>query len=309
MDSLNQVKRKQELAWGHAADELAGGAERVESLVTQLQRSSSRRDLLRAGAFSIAAGILAPFASFFAGTMYSGEARADQAVKTGKFIFPRLKFSVRDETKDIWNTGPSGDAILRKNLRELTNINASDEPKVVKLAEFEDLCQYPFVFMTSEGYFKLPDNEEKNLREFLERGGFVHADDCVHPASKGHIFKTHMADGVFRDHPQGSQIEGDRFFMDYCRMINRLFPDNPVRRVPPDHEIFHCYYDFAKGSPHLQGVDHGIFGLFEPGTGRLMTIASPGDLHCGWMCEYFGKKQDMEAIKMGINILIYFLSH
>lgn len=288
MDSLNHIQRRKELAWGHAADELAGGAERVESLVAELRRSSSRRDILRAGAFGFAAGILAPFASFFTGTMFGSEARAEQAVKTGKFIFPRLKFSVKDETHDQWDTGLSGDAILRKNLRELTNVNASDEPKVVKLADFDDLCQHPFVFMTSEGYFKLPDNEEKNMREFLERGGFVHADDCVY---------------------NGNAKPEDRFFRDYVKLINGLFPDNPIRKIPFDHEIFHCYYEFPKGSPHMQGVDSGMHGLFEPGTGRLMTVATPGDLHCGWMCEYFGKEKDMQAIKMGINILIYFLSH
>ena len=48
MDSLKHVKRKNELAWGHAADELAGGAERVESLVSELRRSSSRRAVLKA---------------------------------------------------------------------------------------------------------------------------------------------------------------------------------------------------------------------------------------------------------------------
>ena len=29
-------------------------------------------------------------------------------------------------------------------------------------------------------WLTLPENEEKNLREFLERGGFIHADDCVY---------------------------------------------------------------------------------------------------------------------------------
>ena len=40
-----------------------------------------------------------------------------------------------------------------------------------------------------------------------------------------------------------------------------------------------------------------------------LTVATPGDLHCGWMCEYFGGAKDLLAIKMGINVIIYFLSH
>jgi hypothetical protein len=268
-----------------AAEDVAGAGEHLSALAGRLGRSRSRRDVLKA---SVATAAAAFCAGFLGGNGFQRSARADEAVKTGKFVFPRLKFSVKDETKDIWNTGLRGDAILRKHLRDLTNINASDEPKTVRLADFDDLCQYPFVFMTSEGYFTLPDNEEKNMREFLERGGFVHADDCVYT--------------------RGGKQE-DRFFRDYVKLIDRLFPDNPMRKVPLDNEIFHIYFDFPKGCPFMQGVDHGLWGQFEPGTGRLRTVASPGDLHCGWMCEYFGKEKDMQAIKMGINIIIYFLSH
>lgn len=278
------IHRKNDLIRGHCADELADGFEYIQKLAAGLRSSPSRRDVLKVGGALFTTVVLSQFAGF----LFPAEVRAEEAVKTGKFIFPRLKFSVTDETHDIWNTGLIGDANLRKNLRQLTNINASEEPKTVRLADFDDLCLNPFVFMTSEGSFKLPDNEEKNLREFLERGGFIHSDDCVYTANGK---------------------EEDRFFRSYVNMVNRLFPDNPMRKVPLDNEIFHVYYDFPKGCPHMQGVNHGMFGLFEPGTGRLMSVATPGDLHCGWMCEYFGKQKDMEAIKMGINIIIYFLSH
>ncbi len=274
------VHRVNDRELGRAREDLAGAAEVVAKLTGEWQRGITRRDALRAGFGVMAAGMLAG--------VLGRTARADDAVKTGKFVFPRLKFSVKDETRDIWNTGLKGDAILRKHLRELTNINASEEPKTVRLADFDDLCQHPFVFMTSEGYFTLPENEEKNLREFLERGGFVHADDCVYT---------------------GAGKQEDRFFRDYVKLVDKLFPENPMRKVPLDNEIFHIYFDFPDGCPFMQGVNHGLYGQFEPGTGRLRTVASPGDLHCGWMSEYFGKEKDMAAIKMGINIIIYFLSH
>ena len=143
--------------------------------------------------------------------------------------------------------------------------------------------------MTSEGFFKLPDNEEKNLREFLERGGFVHADDCVYARQ-------------------------DRFFTSYVKLMNKLFPDNPMRQIPNDHEIFHIYFDMPmwpggiSPCPHMQGVDHGAWGLFERGTGRIMTVATAGDLHCGW-CNMFGADKQLACIKMTINFIIYFLSH
>src|SRR6185295_13002299 len=59
------------------------------------------------------------------------EGKNEAAGKTGELFFPRLKFHVRDKNLDIWDCGPSGDAILRKKLSELTNVNVSQEPVIV----------------------------------------------------------------------------------------------------------------------------------------------------------------------------------
>jgi len=268
------LHRENDKALGHMIEELAGGVEEICRL--------TRRQALKRGAAALggivlsqAAGLLSPGSS----------AHADVAVKTGQFIFPRLQFSVYDHTPDIWNVHPIGDVILRKKLMELTNMNVSQEPKVVRLDDFDDMCRNPFVFMTSEGHFKLKPEEEKNMREFLERGGFILADDCVYWGKE------------------------DRFFQSYNKLMNKLSPDNPMRKIPYDHEIFHIYYDFKRGCPHMQGVPNGAYGLFERGTGRIMTINCPGDIHCGWVNQYWEPPKNLEAIKMGINIIIYYLSH
>lgn len=261
------IHRTNDRALGRTAEELAGGLEAVHSL--------NRRRFLSRAARTVGGAALG----------LAGAARADKAVTTGVFVFPRLQFSVYDKTPDIWNVWPVGDVNLRKQLRKLTNINASQEPKVVRLDDFEDMCREPFVFMTSEGYFRLNAKEERNLREFLERGGFILADDCVYVR------------------------KGDRFFLTYNKLLNKLFPENPMRKIPLDHEIFHIYYHFKRGCPHMQGVPHGAYGLFERGTGRIMTINCPGDIHCGWTGRFWNDGRNLEAIKMGINIIIYFLSH
>jgi len=266
--------RTNDLETGRTAEQLTGAWEMVHAL--------SRRRFLQAGAVAVGGAVAGSALGLFGAP---GEARADEAVKTGQFIFPRLQFAVKDNTPDRWNVGPVGDVNLRKKLMELTNINVSLEPKVVRLGDFDDLCKHPFVFMTSEGYFELEPQEEWNMREFLERGGFIQADDCVYAAKE------------------------DRFFRTYVSLMEKLFPDNPMRKIPHDHEIYHVYFDFPNGSPHMQGVPHGAYGLFERGTGRIMTYCDPGDLHCGWMCKYWPMPKNIEAIKMGINVIIYFLTH
>ena len=271
------IHMKHDAALRQGLDQLAGGFEEIERL--------SRRRFLRNAFGAVTAGLLA--APLLRWPVLAKEVNMN-AVKTGVFVFPRLEFAVLDNTPDRWDIGPTGDVVLRRKLRELTNINVSDEPKVVRLADMEDMYNYPFVFMTSEGFFELSKQEEKNLREFLERGGFILADDCV--------FNT----------------KEDRFFQTYVALVSRLFPANPMRDIPLDHEIFQCYYQFKNGCPHMQGMRHApsnAMGLFESGTDRLLTFATPGDIHCGWMCRYWEMAKNMEAIKMGVNVVIYALSH
>ncbi len=257
-------------------EEIAGGLEHIASL--------SRRKFLDLGAKTAGGLFLGSLAGLFGS---APSARADRTIETGKFVFPRLQFSTVDGTRKHWDISPEGDAILRRELKRLTNINVSMEPKVVRLGEFDEMCLNPFVFMTAGGGFELPENEEKNLQEYLQRGGFVMADDCMGTT------------------PQTV----DEFFRCYRAVVNKLNPDNPMRKIPYDHEIFHNYFEFANGCPEMQGVPHGAYGLFEPGTGRIMTWLSSSDLHCGWMCRFFTPEKNMDSIKMGINVVVYFLSH
>jgi len=94
-------------------------------------------------------------------------------------------------------------------------------------------------------------------------------------------------------------------------MIDKLFEKEQMQmaRVPNDHEINHCYFSFPNGAPFLQGVNHGAYALFEKGTGRLMTYLTPGDLHCGWTCMWCPRDMSEACLKMGINIIIYYLMH
>jgi hypothetical protein len=263
-------------------------------VLRRFRTSLTRRDFVRAAALGAAAlaGLpqlmgAARAAEAPAPKPDAGDGEGPKAVKTGTFFFPRLMFHVKDETGDQWNIYPVADVILRKRLRQLSNVNASEDPVVVRLEDLDSVCRYPFVFATSEGYFDLPDVEKKNLREFLMRGGFVYADDCV-------LGKT-----------------GDRFFQDYRKMIDRLFESEGMKmeRVPDDHEINHCYFDFPKGAPFLQGVNHGAWALFEKGTGRIMTYLTPGDLHCGWTCMWCSKDMSDACLRMGVNVIIYYLTH
>jgi len=258
-------------------------AETLRALRTTIDRRSfMRRGLKTLGGAAMAHTFLRMFSGSHVQAALPPE--SEKAVKTGTFFFPRLKFDVLQGRAE-WDVYPVADVNLRRQLRKLTNINASEDPVVVSLDDPESLRRYPFVFATDQVHFKFSKKEEDNLREFLLRGGFVYGDDCV----LGH--------------------DGDLFFKDFRKEMNKIYPDNPMRRVPDDHELYHCYFDFPKGLVFLQGTNHGSWATFDKKTGRILTLLTPTDLHCGWTCKFFNPDLNMASLKMGINIIIYYLSH
>ena len=250
------------------------------------RRSFLRRSLGAVGGAALAGSLLGALGreTFAAPTPadLSGSPTA-----TGTFFFPRLKFNVIIDGRPVgsaWDVYPDADTNLRRQIRKLTNINVSEEPVVVSLDDLETLVKYPFVFATDERHFRFSKQEEDNLAEFLQRGGFIYGDDCV-----------------FEDQ--------SLFFRDFRIMMDRIYKDNPMRRVPDDHELYHCYFDFPKGLPRMQGENLGAWATFDRRSGRILTLLTPTDMHCGWTCRFFNPQQNMDALKMGINIVVYYLSH
>ena len=252
------------------------------------RRAFLRRGLKTLGGVAVAGSLLGALGRSSPAQAAPSDAGAKSAAATGTFYFPRLKFEAIPDPAirypDAWDVYPDADANLRRQLRRLTNINVSEEPVVVSLDDLEGLVKYPFVFATDERHFRFSKKQEDNLTEFLRRGGFILGDDCVW---------------------QNQSL----FFRDFRAMMNRVWPDNPMRRVPDDHPLYHCYFDLPKGLPYLQGEDLGAWATFDRRSDRILTLLTPTDIHCGWTCRFFGPEKNMEAFKMGINIIVYYLSH
>jgi len=213
---------------------------------------------------------------------------AQSLVTTGQCFFPRLQFQLRQDDAVYvkqWDIWPIGDQNLRNAIRKTTNINILTDPVVVNLDHPEQLFQYPFVFMTSEGDFALTDSNRRNLREYLLRGGFLLADDCTY------------------------QQREDRFYRAWVREMRIIFPDEVVKEVPMGHEIFHCFFNLTE-VPWVQGVVHPAMGVFDATSGRLLAFCTSGDIHCGWVgFRNLDPQGCQRCIEPGVNIMVYCLSH
>jgi len=214
---------------------------------------------------------------------------ADKRDTLEPFHWARVKFVTTDKVKDEWNTWPNADIYLLQELKRRTGLNIDTTWYVAPLEDLEEMCKYPFLFMTTEGRFEFTPLQQRNMAEYLKRGGFILADDCVDN--------------------EGGHLDG--FFLDFKAKIEQLF-GRPMVKLPNDHEIYHSFYDMPNGVPHVQGIQYGGHALFIDG--RMAVFLTSTDIHCAWKClegstGWFDPNVCREAVKMGINIMMYVMSN
>jgi hypothetical protein len=178
-----------------------------------------------------------------------------------------------------WYGNPSSLPNLLAAIRERTSLPVEATEARVTLMD-DRLWDYPFLHMTGHGNIKLSDDEVQRLREYLERGGFLHADD------------NYGLDESFR------------------REIKRVFPDRELVDVPLSHPIYHVVYDFPKGIPKIHehdGKPARGFGIFL-GDRLAVYYSYSSDLGNGWedTATYHDPPALHEAaLRMGVNLFVY----
>lgn len=211
------------------------------------------------------------------GAFATGDARGPAC------YWARLRFPGPGIPERGWRAEPPSDLLLIQAIRDRTSINLVQHWFVADVDKLESLIQFPFVFMHGNYAPTLTDAHRANLREYLVRGGFLFAEDCVN------------TEGV-----------NDQFFQGMATVdFPRMFPEAKLERLPLSHPVFHCYYDLPRGLPHMQGVEHGLHGLTV--NGRLIAFLSPSDIHCAWTNRDFayGPGKQEAAFQMAINIYLF----
>jgi len=289
--------------------------------VSESLHSLTRRNLLRdAARRGAAAAIAASGIGLLSGTAAgagSGIARpsrpsphapaaADDADQYD-ILLARVKFASDTSVPDVWNTHPGAERNLLEALANAVRCKVKlpqgvncDNPyygeerhfnAVVDFDGAANVEDYPFLVMTAEGYFKFTASQKANLKKYLDGGGFVFMDDCI------------------------AGVNTDFFYQSAYKLLEEVHGRGSVRRVPNEHEVFHNVFDLGKiGLPHISGVNHGAQGIWRGD--RLAVILSSTDVHCGWTDRQHrwyqggnGRHTHEEAIKFGINMIMYVLSH
>src|SRR5579871_2517054 len=72
---------------------------------------------------------------------------------------------------------PRSDRHLLQGVRRLTRIDTRSVEQVVDLDGADDVYNWPVMYAVEVGYWNLSDAEAAQLREFIQRGGFLMVDD------------------------------------------------------------------------------------------------------------------------------------
>ncbi len=176
-----------------------------------------------------------------------------------------------------WYNDPDVLPNLARYINEHTNMRVDPKEYVVTF-DNPELYRFPFLYLTGHGNIKLSDEEVKNLRRYLENGGFLYIDD---------------------DYGLDKYIR---------RELKKVFPDRELVEIPFDHPIYHVFYEFKKGLPkiheHYKGPPHG-YGIFVKG--RLAVFYTFNtNISDGWTPRHKDppvKRQ--QAFNMGTNIVLY----
>jgi hypothetical protein len=199
----------------------------------------------------------------------------------GRLVIAKLKYGGGGD----WYVNATSLPNLHRALRERAGLPAARiKDDVVADVAGDAILDYPILFMTGHGNVRFTDAEVLRLRRYLERGGFLHVDD------------NYGLDESWR------------------RECARLFPESLLVELPAGHEIYHIYYDFPAGLPkiheHHGGPARG-YAVFHQG--RMVIFYSYNtDLGDGWEdADVHDDPPDKReaALKMGVNIVVYALTH
>ncbi len=185
---------------------------------------------------------------------------------------------------------------LLHEVQQTTSVETN--PKPVRIdPKTGDLFKYPFAVLTGTAAFSMPDDKTlEQLSRYLSYGGFLFCDDS-------------------------SGADGSGFDRSVRKLAEVLFPTRPLTPIPSDHSLYRAFFLISRPvgritrHAYLEGITaagmdgqggyspliycrNDLSGALDRGPdGRHRQTCTPG-----------GETQRREAVKLGINLILYCLT-
>ena len=196
-----------------------------------------------------------------------------------------------------WATDyPKADRQFMTVVNRLIGIDGSPYENAVRLDD-PRIRDFPFLYALEVGDIALSQAEIEGLRNYLLAGGFLVIDD----------------------------FWGSWEWAAFEQQIRKVFPEHPIVEVPLDHPVFNAVYriDEVLQVPAIgnywggrtwerDGYEAHVRGIFDD-KGRLMVLINWNtDLGDAWEWAErpeYPLKFSTFAVEMGINFIVYAMSH
>jgi len=186
---------------------------------------------------------------------------------------PVLINKLRHLPADDWNNDPD-------DVRNMVGIVSRDWNSLLtwqtidpNFATVPDMLQAPIAFFNGHKEPQFPEAARKNLRGFVEQGGFILTEACCGSA----------------EFDQGIK-----------RLVKEIFPEEEyqLRPLPPEHPVWRAKHLLSPDVHRLWGIEYGC---------RTVLIYSPSDLSCYWNQAEHGMTNPavIKAVRVGQNVIDY----
>ena len=219
----------------------------------------------------------------------------------GRFNFVRVTYETAPggywwRGQPSWSHGyPIAERNLMKIMNEVTYLGAHQDEINTLALDDPEISKYPVAYIIEVSWWQMTEREADALRAYIQKGGFVIVDD----------FK---ATGDFGS-PGWDVFEAN---------MRRVFPNVRFLEMSASHPVFHSFFEieslgnvpqaYNAGSP----IFRGVFEDNDPSKRLQMIVNYNTDISQFW--EWSGRgfrpfDQTNEAYKLGVNYLIYGLTH
>lgn len=218
----------------------------------------------------------------------------------GKVHFVRIRFEPRSRggfgfgrrggRGPVWaHDYPRAERNFMKILDETTDVRALADGSNILALDDPRLFQYPIAYIVEVGAWEPTDEEASALGTYLRKGGFLIVDD----------------------------FRGDWELQNLSLQLGRALPGAQLQLLDNSHEIFDSFFriDLAAVIPPYTRETPYWYGVFEdndPDKRLLAIVNYNNDIAEYWEFSdmgYYPIDLSNEAYKLGVNYLIYALTH
>jgi hypothetical protein len=231
----------------------------------------------------------------------------------GRFTFVRLNYTTLPGGY-FYGGLPAwahGYPIAEQNLMRIMNEVSYLAPHVEQInsvrADDPELFRYPIAYVIEVDWWDMTGSEVTNLRAYLQKGGFLIVDD----------FKVRGGFGRF-GRGSGDGAQGGGGLEAFEANMRRVLPEGRFVNLDPAQPIFHSFFeiksidDFPQAYIAGRPVFRGLFEDNDPAKRLMVVVNYNTDVSQYW--EWSGRglrpfDDTNEAYKLGVNYLIYGLTH